>query len=435
MRTLAIPLRILFFAFSAAASFAEWANWRGPNQSGVAEAKGLPAEWSATRNIAWKTAIPGRGHSSPVVWGNRVFLTTAMEGADVLPDVKPVRHKLGPQDPFIHPQSVGADRKYTLKVLAIDAETGRIIWERTAYEGTVYDQRHQKNTYATPTPATDGKHIYVSFESQGVYCYDFDGRLVWKASVGGIATLGMGPGTSPVLVDNVVVVLCDQDEGRDSFLIALSKADGKVVWKTKRNIAVTWTTPLPVRVDGKMQLIVSGGRAVAAYDTKSGEELWRAPGLEGTVVNSPVAGAGLVFATVGFPNKLVLALRPEGGERVAWRYEKGTAYVPSAIVYGEYLYILTDAGLITCLEAKSGKVVYEGKRLPDPGRVSASPVAFDGKLLLVSEDGDAYVIRAGPEFAVQAKNSLEEPVFASPAICGRAIYLRGATHLYRIERR
>ncbi len=428
-------LRVMICALGGVLAFAEWANWRGPNQLGIAEGKGLPVAWSQTRNVAWKTAIPGRGHSSPVVWGKRVFLTTSIEGAEKRPDAKPVRHKMGPQDPFIHPQSVGADRSYTLKVISIDAETGKIVWERTAYEGLVYDQRHTKNTYATPTPATDGKHVYVSFESQGIYCYDFDGKLVWKASVGGVATLGMGPGTSPVLVEDLVMVLCDQDEGNDSFLVALSKADGRVVWKTKRSIAVTWTTPLPVRVNGKTQLVVSGGGAVAAYDAKSGEELWRGPGLEGTVVNSPVAANGLVYATVGYPNKLVLALRPEGGERVAWRYEKGTAYVPSSIVYGEYLYILTDAGLITCLEAKTGKVIYEGKRMPDPGRFSASPVAFDGKLVLVSEDGDSYVIEAGPEFAVLAKNALGEAVFASPAIAGDSLYLRSVEHLYRIQQR
>ncbi len=314
--------------------------------------------------------------------------------------------------------------------MAVDAGTGRVEWQRTAYEGRVYDDRHKKNTYATPTPATDGKAVYVSFESQGIYAYSLDGRLKWKTSLGPIGTVGMGPGSSPILFEDLVLVLCDQEEGDESFLAALSAKDGKLVWKTPRKEVVNWSTPIVVRAGTQPMLVAPGMANTIAYDPRNGKELWRTKGVVGNAVPSIVSGLGMVFPSAGYPDKRVYGVKTDG--TMVWSYEKGTAYVPSPILYGDYLYLLTDRGLLTCLEARTGKVVYEGKRVPKPATFSASPVAYDGKLFLTSEDGETFVIQAGKEHVVLGSNSLDEAAYASPAIAGGRLYIRTAGHLWAI---
>lgn len=417
----------------ASTCFAEnWPQWRGPQASAVSSQPNLPTEWSAEKNIAWKTAIPGRGHSSPVIWGNRILLTTSIEG-DAAEGRKAPAHTLRGK-PFLHPDSVGADHRYTLKVLCLDRDSGKILWERTAYEGPVYDNRHKKNTYASPTPVTDGRNVYVSFESQGIFAYSLDGNLLWKARPGDIKSEGLGAGTSPVLFEDVLILQCDQDDGDDSFIAGFSTRNGELLWKTRREIHSSWSTPVLVTVDGKPQLIASGNESTIAYHPRTGKEIWKGPGVEGNAVPTSVFGHGMVFLTAGYPTKRVLAYRldSEGG-KVAWQYDKGTAYVPSPILYGDYLYVLTDKGLVTCFEAKTGKLVYEGKRPPIPATFSASPVAFDNKLFFTSEDGDTFVVQAGPEHQILATNSIGEGVYASIAISDGALFLRGTNHLYCIR--
>ncbi|MDX2150175.1 MAG: PQQ-binding-like beta-propeller repeat protein [Bryobacteraceae bacterium] len=409
-----------------------WPGWRGPLGDGTSPLKGLPVEWSPENNLAWKAPVPGRGHSSPVIWKDRVFLTSDIEG-EVIPGAGPVKHKIN-NEPFVHPDSVSGNRKHTLKVLAFDVSTGKLLWERTAYEGKVYDDIHKFNTYASPTPVTDGKHLYVWFESQGLYKYDFTGKLLWSANLGGIATLGVGTGVSPVLFEDLALLLCDQDGGENSFLAAVSTKTGKEVWRTKRTNGLTWTTPL--LVPGP-QLIVPSSEDVTAYHPRTGKELWRAEGLENNVVHTPVAGHGMVYVSSGYPNKKTMAIRLQprtGEERVAWRYAKGTGYLPSPLIYGDYIYLMTGAGLFTCLDARTGEPKYESKRFPAPGQFTASPVAFDGKILITSNDGDTYVVKAGPEFEVLGKNALGEAVYASLAMAGDSIFVRSAGHLYRIRK-
>jgi outer membrane protein assembly factor BamB len=416
------------------AAAGDWPGWRGPSSNGISALKNFPVSWSRDHNVAWKTPLPGRGHSSPVVWGNRVFLTTDIEG-DVLPGAAPAKHKMDGQ-PFRHPDSVGGNRKHTLKVLCFDGSTGKQLWERTAYDGAVFDDVHKFNTYASPTPVTDGKYVYAYFESQGLYKYDFDGALVWKMSLGGISTLGVGTGASPVLFEDKIVILADQDDGEASFLAAVSTADGKIAWKTARKEAITWTTPVVVESGKQPLLIVPAMEDVAAYDPRSGKELWRTEGLESNSVHTPVFGHGMVYVTSGFPKKITMAIRldpAKGRERVAWKYEKGTGYIPSPILYGDDLYVLTGAGLVTCLDAITGEPKYEGKRFPKPAQFTSAPVAFDGKLMITSNDGDTYVVKAGPEFEVLATNSLDESVYASLALAGDSVYIRSANSLYRIR--
>jgi outer membrane protein assembly factor BamB len=420
-----------------------WPGWRGSDGQGVSDETALPSEWAPDRNIAWKTAIPGRGHSSPIVWGDRVFLTTAIEG-DVLPDAKAPIHYIqeDPKKPpttFLHPDSLGADRKHTLKVMALDLHSGKVLWERVAYEGVVFDNRHKAGSYASPTPVTDGKLVYAYFGSEGVYAYDFAGTLKWKADLGDIRTLGIGVSTSPVLYRNLVIVQCDEENGEQSFLAALDARTGKVSWKTPRKVSVSWTTPVLVEANGRTELITSGTEHIVAYDPAAGKELWRATGLESNSVHTPLVGHGLVIVTAGYPTKKVIAIRPGGSgditgtDRIVWTYEKGAAYVPSPILYGDYLYLLTDAGVMTCLDVKTGAVAYEGGRPPEPAKFMGSPVAWGGNLYLTSLDGDTFVIRAGPKHDVVRTNSVDEPVYASLAPSQGRILVRALGHLYCVK--
>src|SRR2546426_4223840 len=419
---------------AGAAPDGNWPQWRGPSGQGVSLEKNLPTEWSLTKNIKWKTPIAGRGHSSPIVWGNRIFLTTAIEGA-IVPGAKAVKHMDGDKE-FLHPDSVGADHKHTFKVICLNADTGKILWDQTAYEGTPYDNRHRKSSFASSTPATDGKYVYAFFGTEGLYAYDMRGRLAWKADLGKLGTVGMGTGTSPILYQNLVVLQCDEENGEASFIVALDKKTGKEVWRTPRKVQVSWATPLLVRTAKRAELVASGSEAVIAYDPATGKELWRHKGVESNAIPSAVANNEMVFISAGFPAKIAMAITLGGTgdlvDAVAWKYAKGTAYVPSPILYGDYLYLTTDRGILTCLDARTGEVKYEGGRVPIPATFTASPVAFEGKILLTSEDGDTFMVKAGPKNEILATNSVGEPVYASPAVADGTFFIRGEKNLFAI---
>jgi len=442
--TVALPVIVMLSGIAllssvvgrAGAASTNWPGWRGSDGSGVSEEKNLPQEWSPTKNIKWKIPIEGRGHSSPIVWGNKVFLTTAVEG-EVVPGAKAIKHMDGDKE-FVHPDSVGANRKHKFEVLCLDRDTGKILWKVVAWEGTPYDDRHRKSSYAASTPTTDGKLVYAFFGTEGLYAYDFDGKLAWKASLGNLGTVGMGTGTSPILFDNLVIVQCDEENGAASFIVAVDKRTGKEVWKTPRKVQVSWSTPLLVKTATRSELITSGTEFIVSYDPTTGKELWRTKGLESNAVPSPVANSDMAYLVAGFPAKIAMGIKLGGSgdltdsKSITWKYAKGTAYVPSPILYGEYLYIMTDRGILTCLDSKTGEVKYEGGRIPIPATFTASPVAFDGKILMTSEDGDTFIIRSGPKHEVLGTNSVGEPVYASPAIADRRIYIRGEKNLYCI---
>jgi outer membrane protein assembly factor BamB len=418
-----------------------WPQWRGPAGQGISTDSRVPLEWSATDNVLWKTPIPGRGHSQPIVWGDRLFLTTAIEG-EVVPGAQAVKH-MNEGEEFLHPDSIGANRKHTFKVLSLDAESGKLLWERTAWEGTPFDDRHKKSSFASPTPVTDGKLVFAYFGTEGLYVYDFGGKLAWKAMPGKIATLGMGVATSPVLHGDLVILQCDEDGGQASFIVAYDKKSGREAWRQARPVQVSWSTPVLVtaRENGRTELVTTGNEWVIAYEPATGKELWRTKGVAANAIPSAVTGPDLVVVSAGYPDKVAMAIRPGGSgditgtPRILWKYAKGTAYVPSPILVGDYVYLVTDKGLVTCLDARTGEVKYEGARVPVPATFTASPVAIDDRLVWVSEDGDAYVIKPGPQHEVLRTNPLGEPVYASPAIAQGRIFIRGAQHLYCIGKK
>jgi outer membrane protein assembly factor BamB len=438
---------------SGAGSDDNWPQWRGPGGLGISASSDYPDEWSTEKNVAWKTAVPGRGHSSPVVWGDRIFVTTSIEGQQVPGRKAPDHLGFDLKPGYLHPDSVGVDYKNTLKVLAFDTKTGKQIWEQTAFDGLMYDNRHRKNTYASSTIVTDGKLVFASFEAAGIDAYDVDGKLVWKKapaevsgalewdkSLGPIAKAGLGPGTSPILYEDLLILQLDQEMGANSAIVALAKKDGTEIWRAQRTTRRSWATPILVKTGSRTELIASGAEMVVSYDPATGKELWRANGFQSHPIPSPVAGQGLVFLTAGSQAKRALAIKPGGSgdltdsSSVVWRYSKGTAYVPSPILFGDYLYLMTDTGLMTCLDAQTGQVKYEGGRPPVPATFTASLVAYGDRLLQTSEDGDTFVIKTGPVHDVLRTNPIGEPVYASLALAGGTIYIRGAQHLFAIRR-
>jgi outer membrane protein assembly factor BamB len=412
-----------------------WAQWRGPNGQGIATGD-YQDTWSGTQNVVWKAAIPGRGHSSPIVWGDRVFLTTSVRGKQVPGRLAPDHLGFDMKPGYLHPDSVDVDYDHALSVLALDAKTGKILWQKTAYDGPMYDNRHRSNTYASATVITDGSLLYASFEAHGLYCYTVDGVLKWRADLGNVAKAGLGPGTSPILYKSLVILQVDQEMGAESRILAFDRQTGREVWRAERNNRRSWATPVLVNAGSRVDLVASGAENVIAYDPDTGKERWRTEGTRSHPIPSFVQTHGLVFASAGSSSKVLLALRPDAADdasRIAWRHNKGTAYVTSPIAVGDYLYIFSDTGITTCLDARTGAIVYEGGRVPVPATFRASAVSFGDRILLTSEDGDTFVMRTGPKHEILRTNSIGEPVWASPALAGGTLYIRGETHLFAIR--
>jgi outer membrane protein assembly factor BamB len=384
-----------------------WPRWRGENGSAGSDQSPLPLEWSARDNVRWKTAIPGSGFSSPIVWKDRVFCTSAFE------------HGL------------------RRAVHCLDRKTGKVLWSRTIKDDEP-EVASAMTGHAAASPVTDGQRVVAFFGNAGVVCYDFQGKRLWHRSLGEFES-ELGLASSPIIYQGRVILVCDHDGDRfhtfDSFLIALDLKDGKTAWKTeRRGLYRSWSTPILVPgADKKQELIVSAQDALRAYDPANGKQLWQVSGLTGWVTPSPVFGHGLVFATSG-KNGPVLAVRPGGkgdvtATRVAWKVKTGGPYVCSPLLYGDYLYVHTEQGVLSCFQAKTGKLRYK-ERLA--GKFIASAVAGDGKVYITNEDGTTFVIKAGPRFQVLARNALKDYCLASPAISQGQLLLRTEKHLYCI---
>jgi outer membrane protein assembly factor BamB len=432
-----MPILFLLLAAAVAAEDPNWPQWRGPRRNGVSTETGLPLEWSANENVLWKTPIEGRGHSSPVVWGDRIFVTTDIEGEAIAGASAPKHIRDG--EVYLHPDSQSGDRRHTLKVVALDAGSGAVLWSRTAHDGRVFDNRHRVNTYASPTAVADGERVYVYFGSEGLLAYDFEGALVWSKDLGDVPSWGHGHGTSPLLYRDLLILQVDKNQGEGSFIAAFDRTTGREVWRTLRRERINYSSPLLIETRTRAEVVTTSYDVVISYDPATGVELWRSEGFLGNAVPSPVASENTVFVVSGYPDKVSRAIRIPLKEAespaVLWEYKKGSGYTPSPLLYGGYLYLVSDKGMLTCLEPESGTVIYEGGRFPVPSFVRASPVAWEDKILLAGEEGDLVIVQAGPIHKVLAVNSLGEAIIASPAIASGRLYLRGASHLFAIGAR
>ncbi len=412
-----------------------WPGWRGPDGNGLSEGAGLPVRFAADETLLFRAPAPGRGHSSPVVRDGRVFLTAAVAG-EVIPGHEPPVHVRG-GEVYLHPASVAGTRRHRLLALAYDAETGEELWRRTVRDGPVYDNRHRGNTYASPTPLADGERVVFFFGSEGLYAFSPDGEPLWEQDLGDFGVWGLGHGISPVLHGELLILVCDDDDrGENAFLAAVDRRTGEVVWKTPRQVRKSWATPAFATVDGRVQLVVSSYDRIAGYEPETGVELWRTPGFESNAIHTPlhaeIGGESLVFASTGYPKKEMRALRldPTGAAaETAWTYGRGTGYLPSALLYRGVLFLVSDGGIVTALDPASGEEVFRG-RPRAPGRYHASPVGYEGMVLIASIEGALTVFRAGRRFEIVAESSLPDSFWASPAIAGGTIYLRGESTLY-----
>ncbi len=408
-----------------------WPHWRGPLGTGVAPRGNPPVEWSEDKNVRWKIAIPGKGHSTPIIWGDRIFITTAIPYGDASA-TRVVRA------PGAH-NNVPPLRRYEYVVLAVSRRDGTVLWQRTVHKARPHESTHESGSWASNSPVTDGERLFASFGSRGLYCLDMDGKLVWQTDAGDMQTLhGHGEGSSPALHGDTLVVNWDH-EG-DSFVIAFDKRTGKQRWKAARDEGTSWSTPLVVEHAGKSQVIIAATHRVRAYDLANGDVIWECGGLSGNVVASPVAGDGFVYVTNSYQTREMLAIRLAGAKgditkskAVVWTRHRDTPYVPSPLLYGDKLYFLRHyQGYLTCVNAKTGESLFGLQRLSGIGNVYASLVGAADRVYIVDRNGTTVVIKRGAKFELLARNRLDDSFSASPAVVGQELYLRGERNLYCI---
>jgi outer membrane protein assembly factor BamB len=382
----------------------EWPGWRGPRGDGTSLEKDIPLHWSKTDNVAWKVPIPGKGHSSPVVWGDRILLTTCLEN----------------------------EEKRCL--LCLDRRDGKLLWQKVVLTAKL-EKKHKLNSHASSTPVTDGQHVWVPFFAEPnlwVVCYDLDGNEVWRRSPGEFHSVH-GFCSPPILYKDMVIINGDQDA--PAFLVALDQATGKERWRADRpNRTRSYCPPIVIDAAGKKQLVLSGSKSVASYDPDTGQQIWLIDGPTEQFVASLVYANDLLFLTAGFPEHHIMAIRPDGAGNVTktaivWRDTKGASYVPSPIAHGPWFFVVSDEGLASCLEAKTGKRLWM-ERLGS--HHSASVVSAGDYLYFLDDGGTMFVVRASDKFDVVARNDLGEECSASPAIAHGQMYIRTLQHLYCI---
>lgn len=418
-----------------------WPSFRGQYAKGISENYSTPVSWDVekSKNIKWKTSIPGLAHSSPIIWENRVFVTTAISEKDD-PELK--------VGLYGNIQPVDDESIHTWKVYCLDKNSGKIIWEKSAHKGVPKVKRHPKATHANSTPATDGKYVVAFFGSEGLYCYDMNGRLIWKKDFGlldsaffSVPSAQWGFASSPVIHQGVVVVQCDALN--TAFLAAFDIKTGKEIWRTTREDVPTWSTPTIHVGEKTTQIIVNGFKHIGGYDFKTGKGLWKISGGGDIPVPTPVVAHGLVFINSAHGRLspiYAIKLESEGdisltdgktsNESIIWSVRRGGAYMQTPLIYGDFLYNLKGNGALSCFRAKTGELLYREKLGKMTG-FSASGVAADGKLYFSSEEGDIFVVKAGPDFEVLSTNSMDDICMATPAISEGTLFFR--THHYLVS--
>ena len=412
-------------AVAANADGQYWPQWRGPLGTGVAPQATPPLHWSETQNIQWKLNLPGEGDSTPIVWGDRVFVLAAVPVPN--PDQSPENQK-------------APNGRFRFMVFCIDRGSGRVLWQRVARETAPHEGHQENNTFASASPVTDGQLVWAFFGSRGLYCYDFDGHLKWQKDFGLMKTkMGFGEGASPALSGDTLVINWDH-EG-DDFIAAFDKSTGKELWRQPRDEPTGWSTPLIVDFAGRKQVVVNATSKVRSYDLATGKELWSCGGQTANAIPSPVAGGGLVYLTSGFRGSALQAIRLgktgdlTGSDAIVWSHHKGTPYVPSPLLVEHYLYFISgNDGIISCFDAATGQPYFERERLEALRGVYASPVCAGDRVYVLGRDGVCVVLHKGPKPEVLGVNRLEDNRSdASIALVEHQLFLRTAHHLYCIS--
>ena len=413
-----------------------WHQWRGPNANGVASKGNPPAVWDDKTNIKWKIKIEGEGSSTPIIWGDNVYILSAIE-TERKPDKPPELSKGAKTKP---PENV-----LQFLVWCFDRNTGEVKWKKVVRESAAHEGRHQTSTYAASSPMTDGKNLYVLFGSHGVYCLTMDGDVVWEKNLGVMRTrLGWGEAVSPVIHGDKLVVMWDQEDQSEIFV--LNSKDGEVIWKKDREEPTTWATPLIVKANGKNQIITNGTEAVRSYELESGDLIWEAPGTTLNAIPCPIQNGNEVICMAGYRGTMAFAvdLDSQGtvtadsvgaDEQIKWTFPKHTSYVSSPLLIDGRLYFTKRLeAILNCIDANTGEPVFELTRMPEMKRMYGSPVAASDRIYFTSREGTTLVIKNSDKFEIISTNPLSEEIDASPAIVGDQIFLRGKKNLYCIEK-
>ena len=427
----------------AAERVGNWHHWRGPNADGTAPEADPPVEWSEEKNVRWKVEVPGRGSSTPIIWGDKLFLLTAVsarpEGAnqDAPREAAPRRGRGGRGGGFGRPPAPTDPQKFV--VLCLDRTTGETLWERVVREEVPHEGHHGTNTFASGSPTTDGEFLYASFGSRGIYCLDLDGNVVWERDLGDMRTRnGFGEGSSPALHGDTLVVTWDHEA--DSFITALDAKTGEPRWKVARDEVTTWATPFIVEHEGRTQVITNGTNRARSYDLETGELIWECGGQATNPIATPVVGDGVTYLVTGHRGYAVTAVPLDatgdltGTDGRAWHRGDVGSYIASPVLLDGLLYVTKSRdAIVTCLDAKTGETVTPETRLQGLKTLYASPIAAAGRIYYADRDGATAVLEQGRELKVLATNTLDEGVDASPVAVGKQLFLRGGRHLYCLE--
>ncbi|MGD0655506.1 MAG: PQQ-binding-like beta-propeller repeat protein [Thermoguttaceae bacterium] len=426
-------------AYYSLAADDNWPQFRGTGARGIAAGANLPDQWSDTENVAWKTDIPGLGWSSPIVWGNRVFLTTAVSAGKVEPPKK-----------GFYIGSRGQDsEELEWKVICLDLASGKVLWDRTVHNGKPFGPIHQKNSYASETPATDGRCVYVYFSNVGMFCLDFEGNTLWSETIAPHPTrMNWGGAASPVLYKDRLYILNDNEE--DSYILALDKRTGNEAWRTKRDEKSNWSTPYIWENEKRTEIITPGTGKTRSYDL-DGKMLWWFTGMSGITIATPYSEGNLLFVSSGFTmdkKRPLYAIRPGAADdislkddetensSVVWCNRTGAPYNPTTLLYDKVLYVLLDNGRLSALDPQTGKPFYDREKLPPGANFTSSPWACNDRVFCLNEDGVTFTVRAGEKFEVLQTNKLadDDMTLASPAISGDRLLIRTAARIYCIHK-
>ena len=427
---------IVFTVICSSVIGANWPAWRGPDMNGVCQQANPPITWSETENVKWKVKLAGdESDSTPVVWDEKLIFLEAVKtdktgGAAPAEPANTGRRRFGGRKPT---------NVYKFNVVCLNRNTGKEIWTKTVAEALPHEGHHGDHGFASYSPITDGKHIWASFGSRGVYCLDMDGEIVWSKDLGKMQTrASFGEGSSPTIIDDKLIVVMDQ-EG-DSIIAALNKKTGGIVWKKDRDEQTAWTTPFIVEVGGKKQIVVNGSNRIRSYDPANGDVIWQCGGQTQNVIPTPVSGFGMVYCTSGFRGSKLQAIKLgrtgelTGTDAVAWEVDEATPYVPSPILYGKKIYVCSgNNAIISCYNAKTGKPYYTKQKLDGLKGVYASPVAAAGRVYFTGRNGVVSVIKNSDTLEVLATNTLDDDIDCSPVVIGDTMYLKGKQYLYCIS--